>query len=98
QRDNIVLDGQGFTIQNASGNAGVYMYQRNNVTIQNLNINECKAGVVADSCTNIRVVSNNITDCGNGILFAYCQFCEIADNNLLGNGVGIFVTGTDSSS
>jgi parallel beta-helix repeat protein len=65
QRDNIVLDGAGHTIQgNGSwlgydaGNNGVIVVGRNNVTITRLNIEQCYAGIRISSSSHINIAGN----------------------------------------
>jgi len=72
QRDNIVFDGAGHTIQgNASrikgyddGNNGVIVAGRNNVTITRLNFEQGDTGVRISSSSNIVVIDNSFS---NGI-------------------------------
>jgi parallel beta-helix repeat protein len=69
QRDNIVLDGAGHTIQgNGSwlgydtGNNGVIVAGRKNVTITRLNIEQCYAGVRVSSSSHINIAGNTFTN------------------------------------
>jgi parallel beta-helix repeat protein len=72
QRDNIVLDGAGYTIQgNASrikgyddGNNGVIVAGRKNVNITRLNFEQGDTGIRISSSSHITVVNNSFT---NGI-------------------------------
>jgi parallel beta-helix repeat protein len=72
QRDNIVLDGAGYTIQgNASrikgyddGNNGIIVAGRENVTVKNLNFEKGDTGIRISSSSYITVVDNSFT---NGI-------------------------------
>ena len=69
QRDNIVLDGAGQTIQGNeswlgydAGNNGVIVAGRNNVTITRLNIAQCYAGVRISSSSCITVLDNSFVN------------------------------------
>lgn len=72
QRDNIILDGAGYTIQgNASrikgyddGNNGVIIAGQKNVTIKGLNFEQGATGIRISSSSNITVVNNSFS---NGI-------------------------------
>lgn len=67
QRDNIVIDGAGHTIQgNESrikgyddGNNGVIIAGRNNVTITRLNFEQCDTGVRISNSSHVTVVDNS---------------------------------------
>jgi parallel beta-helix repeat protein len=73
QRDNIVLDGAGYSIQgNASrikgyddGNNGVIVNGRNNVNITRLNFEQGDTGIRISDSTNISVIDNTFS---NGLL------------------------------
>ena len=69
QRDNIVLDGAGQTIQGNeswlgydAGNNGVIVVGRKNVTITRLNIEQCYAGVRISDSSYINIAGNTFTN------------------------------------
>jgi nitrous oxidase accessory protein NosD len=73
QRDNIVLDGAGYTVKHANRYNGINLGYRNNVTARNLRIIDCGDGIVLnantwltiDNCTlegNYRAIFNGYTD------------------------------------
>ena len=71
ERDSIVIDGQGYTIQVASG-TGIALEGRNNVTIKNIGIRLSKSpnfGVFLDHASNNTICGNDITvsDIGIGL-------------------------------
>ncbi len=88
QRDNIVLDGVGHTIQgNASwmgydaGNNGVIMSNCKNVTVTGLNFEACYAAVKVIDSSNVTIVGNLFSDSNNkGVALQGSSFCLVADN------------------
>ena len=96
QRDNIVLDGAGYTIQgNASrikgyddGNNGVIVAGQNNVTITRLNFEQGDTGVRISGCSNINITANTfINGLTTGIAAEdYSSFILIESNNFTGIG------------
>jgi len=45
ERDNIVVDGSGYTVQGSGSGTGVYLLLRNNVTLKNMRIQEFVLGL-----------------------------------------------------
>jgi parallel beta-helix repeat protein len=92
ERDNIVVDGAGYTLQgtNASGPIGTYVAGRSNVTIKNTNIKNYLDGIYLDSSSNNSISGNNIT-ANNfcGILLDYSSGNSMSGNNITNNWEGI---------
>jgi len=106
QRDNIVLDGSGYLIQgNASwmgydsGNNGVVVAGRENVTITHLNIAQCYASVRVSNSSYISIADNNfINGTTTGIAIKDSSLVLIESNNFTGiYGPGILCNGTDNT-
>ncbi len=97
-RSNIVIDGDGYTVQgNDSGN-GVDLTDVRNVTIENINIGNFAEGVYLFSCSNSIVSGNNVTSCVDGIDFEFSSSNNtVSGNNVTGNGsYGIFLWGSSN--
>ena len=104
QRDNIILDGAGYTIQgNASrikgydeGNNGVIVTGRNNVTITRLNFEQGDTGVRISGSSNITVVDNTFFNgITTGIATKDSSFVLIESNNFTSiYGPDILCSGT----
>lgn len=58
--DNIVLDGNGHTIDGASAYSGVLVDGRRNVTIKNLSVAEFGQGIVVKNSDGIRVLNSDV--------------------------------------
>jgi parallel beta-helix repeat protein len=68
ERDNIILDGAGFSLQGTGVfSKGVDLSGRSNVTIKNMKIEEFYFGIYASSCSLSMFVKNNITNNVEGI-------------------------------
>jgi hypothetical protein len=83
EKDNIIIDGNGFTLNGYSDNLGpaIYVPNRNNVTIQNIAINQSFRGIWLERTTNCIVTKTRI-------------FCSPAiavrssfDNQVFGNDI-----------
>jgi parallel beta-helix repeat protein len=72
-RDNITLDGAGYTVSHVNRYSGIYIGNRNNVTVRNIKITNCGDGIglnadtwlTIDNCTlegNYRAIFNGYTD------------------------------------
>jgi parallel beta-helix repeat protein len=72
-RDNIILDGAGYVVQHVNRYSGIYVGNRNNVTLKNIKIIDCGDGIslnadtwlTIDNCTlqgNYRAIMNGYTD------------------------------------
>jgi parallel beta-helix repeat protein len=95
QRDNIILDGAGFTLQVTSGD-GIFLDHQSNVTIKNLNIDAgvSSYGIHLYYSSNITIFDCNIYLSGTGISVDHSSYNEIYKNRIERNrGGGIYVTG-----
>ena len=92
ERNNIVIDGNGYTLQSSDG-SGFYMYPHtNNVTVKNTNIKNCGGnGFLLSDCTNNSIYFNNITEnYRSGIDLDFSSdYNSIYSNNITDNDVGI---------
>jgi len=61
ERDNIVVDGAGYTLQGTGSEIGIYLLFRSNVTIKNMEIKNFWAGIQPSFSSNNRISGNNIT-------------------------------------
>jgi parallel beta-helix repeat protein len=84
QRDNIIIDGAGYTLQGSGSGKGFYLYRISNVTIKNTSIQNLTYGVSLFSASLNTVSGNNITDnwyCGVD------AFSSSNDNIIFGNAI-----------
>jgi parallel beta-helix repeat protein len=85
ERDNIVLDGAGRTLQGNGTGTGIDLSNRNNVTIQNVQITVFDTGISLYGCSDCIVAGNNITANNDGINENFSQYNLIFHNNFINN-------------
>jgi parallel beta-helix repeat protein len=101
ERDNIVVDGAGYTVQgtNVYGSKGTDVTGRNNVTIKNTNIQNYCYGIYLDSFSSYNIISgNNITATIDGIHLDSSSNNSISGNNITNNECGIVLSFSSGSS
>jgi parallel beta-helix repeat protein len=89
ERDNIVLDGEGYTVQGNGSGIGVLLEFRSNVTITNMEVNAFDYGIRLRYSSNNIVCRNNITNNGVSILLDYSLNNSIVENTIANNWHGI---------
>jgi parallel beta-helix repeat protein len=90
ERDNIVVDGAGYTVQGTGSGKGIDLFYRSNVTIKNLEIKTFYDGIRLSLSSNNKILGNNITNNGNdGIFFIHSSNNTIQGNNITNNDEGI---------
>ena len=98
EKDDIVVDGAGYTIEGDGKKSAIWLENRRNVTIKNMQITHLGEGIrIMGNCENNAIIGNNITDIGhetaaNGIWITFgASDTTISGNNITNNYVGIFV-------
>src|SRR3972149_4130853 len=91
ERNNMTLDGAGYTLQGtgASGFKGIYLTGRSNITIKNIQVKTFYYGIQLFASSNNSIVGNDITDNDYGIYLDYSSNNRIVGNNITDNGDGI---------
>lgn len=95
ERDNIVVDGAGYTIQGTGSGTGMTLSGRSNITIKNTEITTFGVGIWLDSSSDNDISGSNITDNDGGIYLGSSSNNTISGNNIANNHDGIIL---DSSS
>jgi parallel beta-helix repeat protein len=88
ERDSIVVDGQGYTVQGTGSGTGtgITLSERNNVTIKNMTIKTFGIGIyVCNSSSHNSFSGNNITANSYGIAIIYSSDNSISGNNITAN-------------
>ena len=88
ERDNILVDGSGFAVEGtgATFSNGIYLEERNNVTIQNTNITTFDYGIGFSYSSNSSISGNNITNnTWHGIFLASSSNNSINGNTITNN-------------
>jgi len=100
ERDNIVVDGAGYTLQGTGAyeSVGIDLTGRSNVTIKNIEIKAFYYGIWLDESSNNTVSGNNITNNSyDGIHLLNASSNTICGNNIAANNVhGIWIGGSSN--
>jgi len=95
EKDNIVVEGAGYTVQGTGSGIGVDLREKSNVTIEHIHIKNFTHGIHLRFSNNITIAGNNII--GNkmyGIYLETAGYNTISENNITTNGwVGIDLEG-----
>jgi parallel beta-helix repeat protein len=96
--DNVVVDGAGYTLQGQGTSSGIFIQERTNITIRNMEIRNFENGIrltfgwLLSGPTNINILENTIKGNGVGIYFSsFSNTNYILRNNITSNGKGIAV-------
>jgi len=93
ERDNMILDGEGYTVQGLGWPyLGIYMSGRTNVTIMNVKVKAFYYGISLSGSSNSSIVRNNMAENDYCILLsASSNYNSIVANNVTDNGLGIWL-------
>ncbi len=101
ERDNVVVDGVGYTLQGtgAFASTGIDLTGRSNVTIRNVRINAFYYGIRLYESSKNTISGNNITINEKGGIYALYSFSNtISGNNITNNEYGIRFYASSSNS
>jgi parallel beta-helix repeat protein len=96
-RDNIVVDGAGYTLQGNTSGIGIKLTNRTGVTIKNLELKQFRTCINVHSSSNIIIIGNNITDNENAIAFHSSVNNRIDGNRIAENHVAILLYDASSN-
>jgi parallel beta-helix repeat protein len=84
-RDNIVVDGAGYTLQGNGSYTGIRLQERNSVTVRNVEISGFSTGIMLGGSSNT-IIGNNITNNDNGFdIQAYSSYNTVSGNSIRNN-------------
>jgi len=91
QRDNIVIDGRGFTIspEHVRSHTGITISDRSNVTIKNVCINQFGVGILLFNSSNNIITGNRIDSTTCVYLLMFSSYNQITGNRMLGDCYGV---------
>jgi len=96
ERNNTVIDGNGYIVQGGGSTYGIDMADVSNVTIENANVEDFQNGIWLGYSSNITVSRNNATANDQGICLEGSSNDNVSENDATANNAyGIYV---DSSS
>lgn len=83
ERNNIMLDGAGYTVQGSGGGgAGIYLFGRSKVTIKNIVVEAHLYGVYLEECSNNTIIGSIMAHNTHGVFLL-----ESSNNNIMGTNV-----------
>ena len=92
ERSNIIVDGNGYTLQGSGSIYGFDLTNMSNVTIQNTNIKNFYDGVCLWMSSNNTVSRNNITNNGGYGVLLYSSSSNTVSGNNITNNYGVYLT------
>jgi len=84
ERDNITVDGAGYTLQGTGNGIGITLPGRSNVTIKNTTIKNWTRGIITAYSSGNTITNNTVTSNGEHGILLYEYSC---DNNITSNTV-----------
>jgi parallel beta-helix repeat protein len=91
ERDSIVIDGAGYTVEGTGTGIGFGVGGRTNVTIKNVKVEMREYGIYLGESTYCSIIGSNVTGNGWGIaLYPHAHHNSIVGNNMTANGCGIW--------
>ena len=97
-RDDVVVDGAGYTLEGNGDRTGVWLQAKSNVEIRNLHIRkftygiELTYGMSIAGCTNVTISGNTITDNECGIRFwMFSNKNSVLGNTIAYNTYGVYI-------
>jgi len=97
ERDNIVVDGAGYTLQGTRSGTGIDLSERINVTIRNMEIRDFLYAVYLYSSLGNSLSGNNVINNNYGIRLRYSHNNKISGNNIENSFFGIWLTGSSNN-
>jgi len=82
ERSNVILFGQGYTIQGQDSGSGIYATNENNITLIGFRIKDFNIGININSSSNGLINNNTITSMTLGIQLSACNNSSITQNNI----------------
>jgi len=81
ERDSIVVDGKGYTVQGTGSGTGIYLSDRSNVTVRNMKIRAFERGIRLDDSSNNTISGTNVTNNEFGIVLYYSSSKNMLRHN-----------------
>jgi parallel beta-helix repeat protein len=98
QRNNTLLDGQGYSIRGNMATQGIALSNTKNVTVKNTRISGFSTGIKTSRSIENTIANISVTNCTYGILVDQSPKTIIANNIIQGNKWdGIFITASPNS-
>lgn len=101
QKDNIVFDGNGFSLtiptdaktdeslMRRTGDPSITISGKNNIIIKNVKFDNCFTGISVENSSNIIILQNIMVNKGLGVYMTSCSNCSIIGNEITDTGLSI---------
>lgn len=103
QRDGIVLDGAGYTLMGNGDSSGIWLQDKSDITIKNLNIKNFGFGIKfspnyfsTETKVNCTLTGNNLTNNTYGMSLPSSSKCYVAGNYIADNTNGVSLQGSNN--
>jgi parallel beta-helix repeat protein len=98
EKDNIVVDGAGYTLQGMGSGIGIDLTGRSDISLKNVEIAAFKMGIQLHQSSNISISGNNIIENDCGIDLGWSSYQTIFGNNITKNRNGIWLAYSSNNS
>ncbi|MCJ7721001.1 right-handed parallel beta-helix repeat-containing protein, partial [Candidatus Bathyarchaeota archaeon] len=92
EKDDVVIDGAGYSLQGNGSGYGIHLIHRSYVTIRNMKIEEFDTGIRLYGGSNNIIHENNMVNNEWGIYVEYSENNTLSKNNVTENEAGIRIT------
>jgi parallel beta-helix repeat protein len=99
ERDNIIIDGDRYNVQGPGiySGLGIYLVERHNITIKNMEIKAFCYGIYISDSTDNSIIANNLTNNQDSIILYSSPNNTISGNNVINSTRGISFYSSDNS-
>ena len=96
ERDDIIVDGAGYTVQGTLSGNGIDLSYRYNVTLKNVRVTNFGRGIYLYYSISNVLAGNNVSNNDVGILLSHSSNNNLTGNNALNNNNGIFLSSSSN--
>jgi len=94
ERDNIILDGNGYKVTGQGRGYGIRLENRRNIIVRNLKIEKFATGIYLWNSSGITITGNTISNNGDGIYLWNSSGNRVFLNNFIGNVRQVYSLGS----
>jgi len=97
QRDDIIVDGAGYTLQGTGTEIGINLTGTSNVTIRNMKIEAFQFGVRLEQSSNNKIIGNNFRNGWCGVWVQNSSDNSIVENEMKNNTYGAWIFASNNT-
>jgi hypothetical protein len=102
QKDNVMLDGNGFSlslppsvatnyIYGKTGDPLIYIADRTNIVVKNVTARNYFTGIFVQKSSNVTIMQNTLTEGSSSIIMRQSANCSIIGNEMLSSNCGFYI-------